>query len=273
MSEKLTTSNWVTLIGGVGAVLVGLMAGKVWAAYEKADLRYEEQPPYRSGDDAIACLKLHNYGWSDAKDIVIAAKFQKPLSKPPVSSDDTYPVQVVSGGKGDESASVSIKRIVPGQTLYVFYAIDSPKEAMHGTAPKFVTGITFEGGKAQTGQPWTWPSLINILFGIVAGAIITDWWGIRGQLAQYITANQAWQDHSKALEAQMAESSQKTLTTLMQALQRLTEMEGQVKALEARAADAEAKAASLEADTDGKPATPAKPKAAGGRAAKKSDPE
>src|SRR2546421_707830 len=89
--EKLTTSNIVTLIGGIGAMALTAVVGLFVANSNKPDLRYDEGQYYRAEEGTVVSLKLTNYGGSDAKDIVISTTFPKPLVKPPVTGDDTYP--------------------------------------------------------------------------------------------------------------------------------------------------------------------------------------
>src|SRR4051794_24607235 len=98
--EKLTTSNCVTLVGGIGAAVLTASLHLLIFFYQKADVRYEEQPVYRSGGEAVCCLKVHNYGWSDAKDIVVSVTLPKPLVKPPTTNDETFPFQVTGGKAG-----------------------------------------------------------------------------------------------------------------------------------------------------------------------------
>jgi hypothetical protein len=169
--EKLTTTNIVQLIGGVGAVILGVVITFIVNAWQNADLRYEEGQFHRSGSEAIISLKIHNYGYSDAKDILIATNFPKPLVKPPVSSDDTYPCSVVTGGKGEDSVSVSVKRLVPNQSLYLYYAIEDPKKPITGAKDKFVSSMTYEGGQGKDGPPLSM-SVLAAVFATVLTSIL-----------------------------------------------------------------------------------------------------
>ncbi len=144
-------------------------------------LRYEEGQYYRSGGEAVVSLKLKNYGRSDAKDIIISTGFPKALVKPPTTSDDAYPCTVVTGGgKGEETVSVSVKRLVPDQTLYVYYVIADAKKAMAGDKASFVSGVTFEGGKGKAGEPIPlWFILANV---VMMAILAVMYWRFRKRM-------------------------------------------------------------------------------------------
>ncbi|MBI1913498.1 MAG: hypothetical protein HYS12_01900 [Planctomycetes bacterium] len=180
--EKLTTTNIVQLIGGIGAVVVSVIIGFLVNDSLKADLRYEEGQYYRSGGEAVVSLKLKNYGRSDAKDIIISTGFPKALVKSPTTSDDTYPCTVVAGGgKGEEAVSVSVKRLVPDQTLYVYYVIADAKKAMASDKANFVSGVTFEGGQGKTGEPIPLSFILAVIVTIcfTAASLVVMYWRFR----------------------------------------------------------------------------------------------
>src|SRR5215475_12626904 len=77
--EKAHKRGLFTLIGGVGACILTLIGHVLIREWYSPDVRYEEGAYYRSGQEAIVSLKLHNYGGDGAKDIKISATFPKPL--------------------------------------------------------------------------------------------------------------------------------------------------------------------------------------------------
>jgi hypothetical protein len=134
------------------------------------DLRYEEGQLHQPGEEATTVLKLHNYGGSDAKNVTITASFPKPVVKPPRSNSDASPLKDISFSDGKTKITGTIGRIVPGQTVLIWYVIQDPGSAPAGG---FVREIAYEGGTGQTGEPqllkvllWIWVGvtwLVNLL--------------------------------------------------------------------------------------------------------------
>lgn len=101
---------------------------------------------------------MKNYGHSDAEDIIMTTKFNKPLIE--ISIDDRSLVFTnISSGKGQPYVSGKIPRLVPGQEIFIYFAIENSSAEL----PKnFLAQLTFKGGKGKTGRP-----LWNFLFAMV----------------------------------------------------------------------------------------------------------
>lgn len=155
---KLSQGEKITLITVFGAVIVTAIVHIGIREWYAPDVRYEEGSYYISGATAVTSLKLKNYGHSDAEDIIMTAKFNKPLIE--ISIDDRSLVFTnISGGKGQSYVSGKISRLVPGQEIFIYFAIKNSSAEL----PKnFLTQLTFKGGKGKTGLP-----LWNFLFTMV----------------------------------------------------------------------------------------------------------
>jgi hypothetical protein len=153
-----------TLIGGVGAAIVGVVCLFLLQQWNAPDVRYEEGAYYRPGDEAITSLKLHNFGHGDANDIVITATFPKPLAKQPASDSDAYPFEPTSLAQGQESVTGRLKRLAPDQTLYIYFTVKSLGRDIANH--KFVTDISYAGGLGTTGEPTLFKTLRIVLFAL-----------------------------------------------------------------------------------------------------------
>jgi hypothetical protein len=158
--EKLTTSNIVTLIGGVGAGVLITILGIVVTQWMKADVRYEEVPFYRIGAESVVLLRIQNLGWNDAKDVDIATSFPTRIVSGPRSSDDTTPCNATEGAIGGNAITGRIKRLVPDHPITLTYVIEYPKDRATEVSPHYVSSITFDGGKGKTGKPTPLPTYV-----------------------------------------------------------------------------------------------------------------
>lgn len=173
---KLTRGEKIALITAFGAVIASAIIHIGIREWYAPDIRYEEGSYYISGSTAITSLKLKNYGHSDAEDIIMTAKFDKPIIE--ISIDDrSLTFENISGGKGQSYVSGKISRLVPGQEIFIYFAIEnSSSELPRG----FLSQITFKGGKGKTGRP-IWSSLFSglivslayILLGILVYKYLT----------------------------------------------------------------------------------------------------
>src|SRR5262245_56485853 len=117
--EKAHKRGWFTLIGGIGACVLTLIGHVLIREWYSPDVRYEEEAYYRSGEEAITSLKLHNYGADGAKDITISVSFPKPITKFPVSSSEASPFIMMSSVPPkqhpmQQTVVGTIKRLAPG---------------------------------------------------------------------------------------------------------------------------------------------------------------
>jgi len=146
---KLTQSEKITLITVLGAVVASAIIHIGIREWYAPDIRYEEGSYYISGQTAVTSLKLKNHGHSDAEDIIVNVEFNGPLAE--ISIDDPSTTFVnISGGKGEKCVSGKIPRLVPGQEVFVYFAIDNHSLKLR---KNFLSQLTFKGGKGKTGEP------------------------------------------------------------------------------------------------------------------------
>ncbi len=150
---RLDRSQWVTIGTTLFLALAGVGGTILVNEWYTPDIRYEEGAYYRTGEEAITSLKLENFGHRDAESIKITAQFPKPLVKDPITNDDSYRFVKREGGKGEESVAGTVDRMVPGQVLYIYFAIQNPKGLLAAPEKPFVATLTFNGGKGKTGRP------------------------------------------------------------------------------------------------------------------------
>lgn len=158
--EKAAPPKWIAKWGQIVTwtlpfivISIGLYFTYVW---HTPDVRYEPGAYYRSGDIAVASLKLQNYGTVDAEDISIETSFPEPIERDVTTSDDATPFTVKSGGKGNKAVVGTVARLVPDQSVTVYYAIHNPQGPIPSSAAEFVGQIVYKGGKARLGHPWGW---------------------------------------------------------------------------------------------------------------------
>ncbi len=159
---SLSQTHKVTiLIALATVVLTGVVHVLIREWYEP-DLRYEKKGYYRSEKIAIASLRLTNFGHSDAEDIRIATRFNKPIKEVYVSDPS-----VVWGPKkdyiGKTRLSTKIDRMVPGQSLHIYYVISHPLDDPLEPRDDFVRQIAFKGGGGKTGRPRGFDMMISML--------------------------------------------------------------------------------------------------------------
>jgi hypothetical protein len=157
---NLTGRDKIYLIGAFGAVLITALVHIGIREWYAPDIRYEEGSYYISGSTAVTSLKIKNYGNSDGEDIKINARFNKPISD--ISIDDrSITFNPLFGGIGKNSVSGQISNLVPDQEIFIYFAIDNstvPEEL----PKRFLSQLTFKGGKGKTGEPILWTLLVAI---------------------------------------------------------------------------------------------------------------
>jgi len=152
MAGKLSQSQ-KTVLAIVISVLVLTVIGHVgiWKWYQP-DLRYETGSYYRSLGTAVASLKLQNYGNTDANVVKVAVDFPSTIQNI-TSSDPTVPFEILERGVGSRSVVGRLSRVVPGQTVYLYFAVVDPGGRLTRAYESYVSGITFTGGQARQGLP------------------------------------------------------------------------------------------------------------------------
>jgi len=154
---KLTHGEKIGIITAFGVVIASAIIHIGIREWYAPDIRYEEGSYYISGSTAVTSLKLKNYGHADAEDIIMTAKFNKPLTE--ISIDDpSITFTNISGGEGQLYVCGKVPRLVSGQEIFIYLAIDN-SSPISGELPKsFLSQLTFKGGKGKTGRP-IWGSL------------------------------------------------------------------------------------------------------------------
>jgi polyhydroxyalkanoate synthesis regulator phasin len=175
-ASATTKKNWLadswpkltplaSAIATVAMTSIGFYLLYIWHV---PDVRYEPGAYYRSGDIAIASLKLQNYGMVDAEDISIEASFPEVIERDVTTSGEVTPFLVKSGGKGNKTVVGTVARLVPDQSVTVYYAIHNPEGPIPSAANQFVGQIFYKGGKARLGLPWGWATWVlfatNVVF-------------------------------------------------------------------------------------------------------------
>jgi hypothetical protein len=167
---KLTKGHWVTITTAIIAViLTGLVHVGIREWYQP-DVRYEEGNWYRSSKLNVASLRLQNIGHSDAEGIVITASFKESLSDI-TTSDPSIVLKVTAGGVGSNFVTGNIDRIVPDETVYVYFAIDKSSPLLSQDQNPFISSIKFKGGQGKTGKHSFIYFALGLILGIVSSAL------------------------------------------------------------------------------------------------------
>lgn len=153
---KLSQGEKIGLIGAFGAVILSAIIHVGIREYYQPDIRFEQGSYYVTNNTAITSLKLKNHGHSDAEDISIYSNFN---SKIVDISIDNKSISLItsSGGIGEETVNNTIKRLVPDQEVFVYFAVENNTSGKLSLNRNFLKEITFNGGKGKTGLPfWSW---------------------------------------------------------------------------------------------------------------------
>ena len=190
MPGKLSRTETVAWVSGVGVLLLTLIGHVLIREWYQADLRYEIEGYYRSQGTAVASLKLENHGRSEAGVVKVAAAFPSTIRNL-TTSEPTSPFEVLEGGIGTRAVVGRIDRLVPGQTLYLYFAVVDPGGTLSGEYESYVGSITFAGGEARPGGPvrpfvagFGWALLAVLVLVPIAFAIVSrkGWLPRRGGL-------------------------------------------------------------------------------------------
>jgi hypothetical protein len=163
---SLSRGHWVTIGVTLGAVILTAVFHICIREWYQPDIRYEEGSWYRSTGSAIGSLKLHNAGHSDAEDVQVIASFSEPITDIAVS-DPGIIFRVISGGVDKKEVCGIISRIVPDETIYVYFVTKNP--SLLRLSSPFISHIKFKGGKGKTGKPY---SLLMLILGGIVGAVV-----------------------------------------------------------------------------------------------------
>jgi hypothetical protein len=167
---ELTKGHWVTIITTLIAVLLtGLVHIGIREWYQP-DVRYEEGNWYRSSKLNVASLRLQNIGHSDAEGIIITASFKESLSDI-TTSDPSIVFKVTAGGVGFSFVTGNIDRIVPDETVYVYFAIDKSSPLLSQEQNPFISSIKFKGGQGKTGKHSFMYAAIGFILGLFSTGV------------------------------------------------------------------------------------------------------
>ena len=140
----------------IAAFVTGLLTivGHVFIRqWYKPDIRYETGEYYRSGDSAVTSLKLVNYGHSTAEEVQITVNFPAPIKKV-TSSDPTLPFELIGDQRQRTTAFGQLKRLVPKQTVFLYFEIPNTEGSLSNEYYNFVSTITHKLGQGKTGLPF-----------------------------------------------------------------------------------------------------------------------
>lgn len=144
--------------------------------YFKPDVWYEEGSYYRSGDRAITSLKVQNCGHEDAGVIHVTVSFPDTILDV-TTGDPALPFTVISGGNGTRAVSGTIERLVPEQSVYLYFAVKGPEGPILGGYQTFVApnGIVYKGGIAKEGKPFPWSIVIVLVagFSVISSLLVS----------------------------------------------------------------------------------------------------
>jgi hypothetical protein len=150
--EGLSITNRIALISAFGVLFLGVVIQIGIAQWNKPDIRYEEGSYYHTGSLSITSLRVINYGHSDAENIDITVYFPFEI-KDFAAGDPAINITTRSGGIGEQFAVLSIDRIVPEQTVFIYFAGDRITNLSGISNQGVVSQITYNGGIGKTGLP------------------------------------------------------------------------------------------------------------------------
>jgi hypothetical protein len=176
----LEKGHWVSVVVGVGVVVLTAVINIGIREWYQPDIRYEEGSWYKSGQLAITSLRLENVGHSDAESIRVTASFPEALADI-ATSDPGLSFRVIAGGLGQKMVTGSVERIVPGEAVDVYFAVTAP--ALLPRRGAVVSSVVFNGGQGGTGQPlssfWT-GAVLSLLAVTFISFTVTIWiWPFR----------------------------------------------------------------------------------------------
>jgi hypothetical protein len=157
---NLTRDNWVTIIFGVGLLVLTIVLNiAVVEEWRKPYVQYVTGGAYIHPKLAIATVGLMNRGGSDAENVTIAASFADPVTN--FNSDRvTTPFEPSAGGIGQKDITGTIKRLVLGEIVNIYFLMEP--SSLSADQKPVVREIKFNGGLGKTGEPIlrTWGLLL-----------------------------------------------------------------------------------------------------------------
>lgn len=167
------------LFAALAAVILSVIIAVVGYFITRPYVQYEEGQVYKSGNVAVASLRLENHGYVDAEQVLVEAAFNEPIAEI-TSGNALSPYTVTTGGKGFKTVVGSIPRINPSQPIYVYFTVDNSTGVIGEYIPGFVRQVSFKNGVGSRNPPW-WRFWGLTFLGVLVGAFVTF---VIGYLAQ-----------------------------------------------------------------------------------------
>jgi hypothetical protein len=167
---NLTTEHWGKIIIPLAIALILAPFGQfLFWRVRQADVRYATGGAHLSSKLAVSSINLRNFGYSDAEEVTITALFTDPLIDISAGPMGTQ-FDVTTGGIGDKRVIGTIKRLVPDESIYIYF-ITEPTSPLFEPG-QFIRGIRFIGGQGKTGMPVLFQLLIGGFFLVLAAVYI-----------------------------------------------------------------------------------------------------
>ena len=158
----LSRGEIIVLVSTFGAVALSAVVHIGIREWYQPDLRYETGGYYIFQDSAVTSLRITNHGHSDAETVVVVVNFGYPIRDASIDSRAVV-FNIMSGKIGDKDMTVGIKRLVPEQSVSIFFAIDHKGTPSQSLPTDFLTTLTFKGGTGKTGLPIFNPATLILL--------------------------------------------------------------------------------------------------------------
>lgn len=149
---RLSQGEIIALVGTLGAVVLTAIIHIGIREWYQPDLRYELGGYYIAQNNAVTSLRMKNHGHSDAEGTILVVNFGFPIQDISVDSR-AIEFKITSGKIGDKVLTIAIDRLVPGQSMSMFFAIDHGGVPSDSLPTNFLRSLTFKGGQGKTGLP------------------------------------------------------------------------------------------------------------------------
>ena len=140
---RLTPAQWFTVSVTILAAVLSVAGHVAVREWYKPDLRYEEGAWYISSDRAVVSLRVSNVGRADAEELRIRVTFDLEIKD---TTTNDRPFDVSEGGIGAKHVVGTVSRLVPGESLQMYFATLAPETGEPDRS--FVSSIMFQGGMA-----------------------------------------------------------------------------------------------------------------------------
>ena len=163
--DPLSRSTKWTITAVIVAAVIAVSGQLLIRKWYSVDLRYKEGAYYTLKDYAITLCEIKNYGHITANSIRVHADFNTKIidvQVPYIKSE------IIGGGIKQNNLTIQLDRIVAGNKVTVFYAVEEAQET------GFIKSVECQEGLGRTGQP----ILLGLFFAMLLGPLV----GITGYL-------------------------------------------------------------------------------------------